>query len=430
MTTTTATTTGRAPTSLRPGRPSATARFDVAALRRDFAGLDQQIHGHPLVYLDNAATSQRPRAVMEAYVHAATFLGANVHRGVHSLSGRATSAFEASRQAAADFLKAGSSREIVFTRGTTEAINLVASGFARSQLKPGDAVVISASEHHSNIVPWQMACAQSGAQLQIVPLLQNGDLDLGAYARLLGPRTRMVALSHVSNALGTVNPIQEMIAQARACGSAVLIDGAQAVPHLPVDVQALGCDFYAFSSHKLFGPTGVGVLYGRQSWLEALPPYQGGGDMIASVSFESTTYNDVPHKFEAGTPDICGIIALRAALTYLQGLDGAACRAHEANLVQHAVEAFEKIPGLKIIGMPKERAGVISFVLDGVHPHDIGTVLDRRGIAIRSGHHCAQPVMEFYGVAATARVSFAFYNTLAEVEACAAALGGIRKMFS
>ncbi len=420
-------TAGPQPTLVR--RP-ARAAFDVTARRADFAGLDQQVHGKPLIYLDSAATSQRLRAVVEAYAHAATYLGANVHRGVHTLSGRATEAFEKSRRAVQQFLNARSSKEIVFTRGTTEAINLVAHSFGRSQLQPGDEVVISHSEHHANIVPWQMACAAAKAHLRVVPMLHSGELDLQAYAELLGPRTRMVALSHVSNALGTVNPIATMIAQARACGSAVLIDGAQAVPHMAVDVQALDCDFYAFSAHKLFGPTGVGVLYGRQSWLEALPPYQGGGDMIATVTFEKTTYNDLPHKFEAGTPDICGIIALRAALAYVQAVGYPALAAYEDALMAHALKTLGQVPGLTLIGTPQQRAGVISFVLDGVHPHDIGTVLDRQGIAIRTGHHCAQPVMAFYQLAATARASFAFYNTTAEVDALAEALTAVRRMFS
>ncbi len=409
-------------------RPT-TATFDVHKVRRDFPGLAVQVHGKPLVYLDNAATTQRPQAVMDALVHAYTHLNANIHRGVHALSYQATEAFEATRGTVKDFINATSPREIIFTRGTTEGINLVAQTFARSCLQSADEVIISASEHHSNIVPWQMVCAQTGARLKIIPMDRRGELDLGAYEALLSPRTRLVAVSHVSNALGTINPIEAIIDLARARGIATLIDGAQAVPHMAVDVQALGCDFYAFSSHKLFGPTGVGVLYGREALLEAMPPYQGGGDMIASVTFEKTTYNELPHKFEAGTPDISGIIAFKAALDYVNTLGYAAMQAYEDKLLRYTTEALQQVEGLHLVGTAPHKAGVLSFVLDDVHPHDIGTVLDQQGIAIRTGHHCAQPVMDFFDIAATARASLAFYNTTQEVDALVSALHAVRRMF-
>jgi cysteine desulfurase/selenocysteine lyase len=413
----------------RPQPEDAQRPFPVQALRKDFPGLHQSIHGKPLVYLDNAATTQRPQAVIDAWTHASSFLGANIHRGVHALSYRATEAFEASRVAVQGFMNAASPREVIFTRGTTEGINLVAQTFGRAQVGPGDEVLITTSEHHSNIVPWQMLCAQVGAHLKVIPLLHSGELDMDNVAERLTPRTRLLSISHVSNALGTINPIEKLIALAKARGIAVLVDGAQAVPHLPVDVQRLGCDFYVWSSHKLFGPTGVGVLWGREALLEAMPPYQGGGDMIASVTFEKTTYNELPHKFEAGTPDINGVIALRAALQYVAAVGYPAMQAYEDDLLRYATRALRNVDGLTIVGTAARKAGVISFTLDDVHPHDIGTVLDKQSIAIRTGHHCAQPVMAFYNIAATARASLAFYNTREEVDALALGLRRIREMF-
>lgn len=409
-----------------PATPDA---FDVARVRRDFPILDQAIHGHPLVYLDNAATAQKPRAVLEAMDHYYRESNANVHRGVHTLSERATALYEGGRDRARAFLNARSREEIIFVRGTTEAINLVAQSHARPRLKLGDEILITHLEHHSNTVPWQMVCEQTGARLKVVPITPDGALDLDAFERLLGPRTRIFAVAHVSNALGTVNPIAELTARARAAGAMVLIDGAQGVPHRAVDVQALDCDFYAFSAHKLYGPTGIGVLYGRREVLEAMPPWQGGGDMIRTVRFEGSTWNDLPYKFEAGTPAIAEAVGLGAALDYVDSIGLDAIAHHEAALLNYALERLREIDGLRFIGSAPQRASVVSFVVDGVHPHDLGTILDHAGVAIRAGHHCAMPVMDFYGVPATARASLACYNTTADIDALVAALQGARDLF-
>ena len=392
--------------------------------------MPQRIHGKPLVYLDNAATSQKPRAVIDAIVRYYEELNANIHRGVHTLSVRATEAHDAARQTVKRFVNAGDTREIVFVRGATEAINLVAQSYGRTHVAAGDEVLITAMEHHSNIVPWQILCEEKGAQLKVAPIDDRGELRLDEFEKLIGPRTKIVAVTHVSNALGTVNPLREMIEIAHRRGVPVLVDGAQAVPHFAVDVQALDCDFYAFSGHKVYGPTGIGVLYGKRVLLEAMPPYQGGGDMISSVTFEKTTYNDLPFKFEAGTPDIAGAIALGAALEYIGGLGMDRIAAHEHELLAYATEAVGAIPGVQLIGTASERAGALSFVLDGVHPHDLGTILDREGIAIRTGHHCAQPVMERFGIPATARASFAVYNTKEEVDALVEGIKSAREVFA
>lgn len=407
-------------------RPDA---FDVARVRRDFPILDQAIHGRPLVYLDNAATAQKPRAVLEAMDHYYRESNANVHRGVHTLSERATALYEGGRDRARAFLNARAREEIIFVRGTTEAINLVAQSYARPRLQPGDEILITHLEHHSNTVPWQMVCEQTGATLKVVPITPDGALDLEAFERLLGPRTRIFAVAHVSNALGTVNPIAELTARARAAGAMVLIDGAQGVPHRAVDVQALDCDFYAFSAHKLYGPTGIGVLYGRRELLEAMPPWQGGGDMIRTVRFEGSTWNDLPYKFEAGTPAIAEAVGLGAALDYVDRIGLDAIARHEAALLHYALERLREIDGLRFIGSAPQRASVVSFVIEGVHPHDLGTILDHAGVAIRAGHHCAMPVMDFYGVPATARASLACYNTTADIDALVAALQGARDLF-
>jgi cysteine desulfurase/selenocysteine lyase len=403
--------------------------FDVARVRRDFPILDQAIHGRPLVYLDNAATAQKPRAVLEAMDHYYRESNANVHRGVHTLSERATALYEGARDRARAFLNARAREEIIFVRGTTEAINLVAQSYARPRLQPGDEILITHLEHHSNTVPWQMVCEQTGATLKVVPITPDGALDLEAFERLLGPRTRIFAVAHVSNALGTVNPIAELTARARTAGAMVLIDGAQGVPHRAVDVQALDCDFYAFSAHKLYGPTGIGVLYGRRELLEAMPPWQGGGDMIRTVRFEGSTWNDLPYKFEAGTPAIAEAVGLAAALDYVDRIGLDAIARHEAALLSYALERLREIDGLRFIGSAPQRASVVSFVVEGVHPHDLGTILDHAGVAIRAGHHCAMPVMEFYGVPATARASLACYNTTADIDALVAALQGARDLF-
>ncbi len=405
------------------------APLDVARIRADFPILRQLVRGRPLVYLDNAATTQKPQVVIDALRKAYAEENANIHRGVHFLSELATAAFEDARRAVQRFLNAADPREIVFVRGTTEAINLVAATFGRQKVRAGDEVVLSHMEHHSNIVPWQILCEEKGARLRVVPVTDRGELDLDAYERLLGPRTTLVAIVHVSNALGTVNPLKTVVELAHRAGAPVLVDGAQAVAHLPVDVQAIGCDFYAFSGHKLFGPTGIGALYGRLPLLEAMPPYQGGGDMIRSVTFERTTYNDVPHKFEAGTPNIAGAIGLRAAIDYLRRLDFGAVAAHEHDLLAYATERLSGVPGLRIIGTAREKSAIVSFVLEEVHPHDIGTILDHEGVAIRTGHHCCQPLMQRFGVPATARASFALYNTREEVDALVAAIAKVREVF-
>ncbi|MFB3776125.1 MAG: SufS family cysteine desulfurase [Bryobacteraceae bacterium] len=393
-------------------------------VREDFPALRQTVHGKPLVYLDNAATSQKPQPVLDAILGYYTRDCANIHRGLHLLSERATEAYEQTRGKAQRFLNAVEAREIVFVRGATEAINLVAQSFVRPRLAPGDEVLITAMEHHSNIVPWQMVTGDRGAHLRVAPISDRGELILDEFERLLGPRTRFVSFTHVSNALGTVNPVRELTRMAHARGVPVLVDGAQAAPHLRVDVRDLDCDFYAFSGHKVYGPTGIGVLYGKAKLLEAMPPYQGGGDMIRSVSFEKTVYNDLPHKFEAGTPNIAGTIGLGAALGYLEAAGLASIEAHEQELLAYATSMVSSIPGVKILGTARQKAGVLSFLVDGIHPHDIGTILDQEGIAIRAGHHCAQPVMARFGVPATARASLAMYNTREDVEALA---DGIRK---
>jgi len=419
---------------MTPSAPSASAAvrttFEVQKVRRDFPILSERVHGKPLVYLDSANTSQKPQAVLDAmddyYCHA----NANIHRATHLLSERATALYEGARARAAAFINAPDEKTIVLTKGTTDGINLVAQSYGRSNLRADDEIVISWLEHHSNIVPWQMLCQQTGAVLRIVPIDDRGEIDLEQYAGLLSDRTRMVAMSHVSNALGTVNPVREIIEQAHARGAVVLIDGAQAVPHLTVDVQALDCDFYAFSSHKMFGPTGVGVLYGRRSLLEAMPPYQGGGDMIASVTFEKTLYNVVPYKFEAGTPNIGGVAGFGAAIDYLMAIDRAAALAHEDGVLEYATSQVREIPGARIIGEARHKTGVLSFLLEGVHPHDAGTILDNEGVAVRTGQHCAQPVMDRYGVAATIRASLGIYNTREEIDVLVKALERVREVFA
>jgi cysteine desulfurase / selenocysteine lyase len=408
--------------------PSVLAPFDVARLRQDFPILARQIRGRPLVYLDSGASAQRPRAVIDAVSRYYEQHHANVHRGVHTLSQEATDLFEGARETVRRFINAASTREIIFVRGTTEAINLVAQAWGRPRLAAGDEIIITWLEHHANIVPWQQLCEQTGAVLKVVPIDRRGVVDFDAYLSLLGPRTRMVAISHVSNALGTVLPVQQFVAAARERGIATLLDGAQAVPHQRVDVGAIGCDFYAFSGHKLFGPTGTGVLYGREAVLESMPPWQGGGDMILTVSFERTTYNALPWRFEAGTPNIAGVVGLGAAIDYVEGIGIERIAAYEHELLHYATQRLSTVPGLSIIGTAPDKASLVSFVVDGVHPHDLGTILDAEGIAIRTGHHCAMPVMDFFDVPATARASFAFYNTRQEIDTLVAALGRAREM--
>ncbi|MEO8467861.1 MAG: cysteine desulfurase [Gammaproteobacteria bacterium] len=392
-------------------------RSDFAVLRADFPALHQLVHGKPLAYLDNAASSQAPNAVHEAVALQHRLNHSNVHRGVHLLSERSTAAFEGAREKVRRFINAASTEEIVFTRGTTDSINVVAASLGRQRLKAGDEVLITWMEHHSNIVPWQLICEQTGAKLRVAPIHDDGSLDVAAFESLLGPRTRIVAIAHVSNALGTVNPVAALVAAAHRVGAVVLIDGAQAVPHMRIDARALDCDFYAFSGHKMFGPTGIGVLYGKRALLSAMPPYQGGGDMILTVSFEGTTYNALPFKFEAGTPNITGAVGLGAAVDYLEGIDFAAAAAHEHALLDYATSRLlADIPGARVIGTATPKTGVLSFVVDGVHPHDLGTIVDHEGVAIRTGHHCAMPIMERFCIPATARASFAFYNNRADVE--------------
>jgi cysteine desulfurase/selenocysteine lyase len=406
------------------------AGFDVEKIREDFPVLKQRIHGKPLVYLDSAATAQKPQAVIAAIRKFLEVDCANIHRGVHELSQRSTAAYEETRAKAKRFLNARSKNELIFVRGTTEGINLVASSWGRKNVKEGDEIIISALEHHSNIVPWQMLCEEKGAKLRVIPCNDRGELILEEYEKLLGPRARMVAVGHVSNALGTINPVRQIIEMAHRAGALALIDGAQAAPHMKVDVQALDADFYAFSGHKVFGPTGIGVLYGKARLLNAMPPYQGGGDMIRTVTFEKTTYAELPYKFEAGTPNIAGGIGMGAALDYVAqiGLDKIATYEHE--LLVYGTEALARIPGLRMIGTAREKAAVLSFVIEGIHPHDIGTVLDGMGIAVRTGHHCAQPVMDRFHVPATTRASLAFYNTAAEIDALAAGLRKVKEVFA
>jgi cysteine desulfurase/selenocysteine lyase len=413
----------KTPHQIHPARA-----FDVERVRRDFPVLHQKVHGKPLVYLDNAATTQKPLAVIEAIENYYRQDNSNIHRGVHALSERATEAYEKVRVAAQKFLNAADNREIIFVRGTTEGINLVAQTYGRKNVGSGDEVLITALEHHSNIVPWQLLCEEKGAKLRVAPIDDRGELLLEEFEKLLGPKTKIVAVGHLSNALGTINPIREIVQLAHARNVPVLVDGAQAAPRMPVDVQELDCDFYAISGHKMYGPTGIGVLYGKTRLLEAMPPYQGGGDMIASVTFEKTVYNRLPYKFEAGTPNIADTIGLGAAIQYLTKLGLEEIEKHEAGLLAYATSAVESIPGVRIVGTAKEKAGVLSFVMDDIHPHDIGTILDSEGIAIRTGHHCAQPVMQRFNIPATARASFGLYNTRREVDALVAGIHKVREV--
>ena len=404
--------------------------FDVRKVRADFPILAERVHGKPLVYLDSANTSQKPESVLRAMDDYYRHANANIHRATHLLSERATALYEGGRAKAARFINAPDAHAIVLTKGTTDGINLVAQSYGRTTLKSGDEVLISWLEHHSNIVPWQLLCHQTGAVLRVVRINDLGEVDLDHYDQLLSARTKIVAVSHVSNALGTINPVRAIIERAHVHGAVVLVDGAQAIPHLPVDVQALDCDFYVFSSHKMFGPTGVGVLYGRPSLLAAMPPYQGGGDMIASVTFEKTQYNQVPYKFEAGTPNIGGVAGFGAAVDYLMALDREAALAHEDDVLEYATDRLAEIPGTRVIGEAAQKTGVLSFVFEGVHPHDAGTILDREGIAVRTGQHCAQPVMDRYGITATIRASLAIYNTRDDIDAFIQALGRVREVFA
>lgn len=403
--------------------------FDVRRVRQDFPLLHQEVRGRPLVYLDSAATAQKPQAVIDAIVRFYQHDNANVHRGVHVLSERATEAYEGARETVRGFLNARDAREIIFVRGTTEAINLVAQTYGRKHVGPGDEILITQMEHHANIVPWKMLCEQTGATLRVIPVDDRGELVLDAVDALLTEKTRILAVTHVSNALGTVNPVKELTRRAHAKGIPVLVDGAQSVTHFPVDVQDLGCDFYALSGHKLFGPTGIGVLYGRLERLEPMPPYQGGGDMILSVTMEKITYNRVPHRFEAGTPNLEGAVGLAAAIRYLQTLGLDAIAEHDRALMAYATQALESVPGLRLVGTAREKAGVLSFTLEDIHPHDVGTILDREGICIRTGHHCAQPVMQHFKLPATARASLALYNTREDVDALVRGLHKVREVF-
>lgn len=403
--------------------------FNVDKIREDFPILNQKIRGKPLVYLDNAATSQKPKVVIDTIQKYYYEENSNIHRGVHYLSERVTEKYEAVREKIRSYINAKQNYEIIFVSGTTAGINLIANTFGNRFIKSGDEILISALEHHSNIVPWQILCEQKGARLRVIPMNENGDLLIDEYENLLNEKTKLVAITHVSNALGTVNPIKAMVKIAHQREIPVLIDGAQAIPHLRVDVNDLDCDFYVFSGHKVFGPTGIGVLYGKEKWLHLLPPYQGGGDMIKFVSFEKTVYNDLPHKFEAGTPHIAGVIGLGSAIDYLRSLDFISVFKHEDSVLKYAIEKLSEIKRVKIIGTPKERLGVISFIIEGVHPHDVGTILDYEGIAIRAGHHCAQPVMQFFGLSATARASFAFYNKKEEVDSLISAIYKVMEVF-
>ena len=404
--------------------------FNVEALRADFPILRRQVHGKPLVYLDNAATAQKPQTVIDTLSRYYEQENANIHRGVHYLSERATEEYEAARKTIQHFLNAADASEIIFVRGATEGINLVAQTYGRANVGRGDEVLISAMEHHSNIVPWQILCEEKGAKLRVIPINDSGELIWEEFEKLLGSRTKMVAVTHVSNALGTINPVRRIVQQAHRANVPVLVDGAQSVPHLEVDVQALDCDFFVFSGHKLYGPTGIGILYGKSALLDAMPPYQGGGDMISSVTFEKTIYNKLPYKFEAGTPHIAGGIGLGCAIGYLNGVGFESVERHEHGLLEYATQAVTEIPGLRVVGTAAEKAGVLSFVMEGIHPHDIGTILDQQGIAIRTGHHCAQPVMERFGVPATVRASLAFYNTKQEINALAGGLEHVKAMFA
>jgi cysteine desulfurase / selenocysteine lyase len=404
--------------------------FDVARVRADFPILRRQSRGKPLVYLDNAATTQKPQSVIDAVTAYYTEINANVHRGVHELSGLATDAYEGARDKVRSFLNAASVQEIIGTRNATESLNLVAYAFARPLLGDGDEVLISAMEHHSNIVPWQLVCAERGATLRVAPIDDTGALIVDELARLIGPRTKLVSIAHMSNALGTINPVEEIVRLAHARGVPVLLDGSQAAYHMPVDVQGLGCDFYAMTGHKLYGPTGIGVLYGRRQHLEAMPPFLGGGDMIRSVSFEQSTWNELPYKFEAGTPNVAGAVGLGAALDYIGSVGLEAIAAHEQDLLAYGTAALSAVPGVRLIGTAPRKSSILSFVLEGIHPHDIGTIVDQEGVAIRTGHHCAQPVMDRFGVPATARASLAMYNTRADLDALVRALERVRQVFA
>jgi cysteine desulfurase / selenocysteine lyase len=410
-------------------QPTRSLHFDVAAIREDFPILSQLVHGKPLVYLDNAATSQKPAAVIEAMTRYYSEDNSNIHRGVHLLSERATTQYEAARVKVQGFINAAQAKEIIFVRGTTEAINLVANTYGRANLEAGDEVLITAMEHHSNIVPWQMLCAEKGARLRVIPINDEGELRLEELEELLNERTRFLSIAHISNALGTINPVQGIIEIAHRHNVPVMIDGAQAAPHMKIDVQKLDCDFYAFSGHKVYGPTGIGVLYGKAGLLDAMPPYQGGGDMIASVTFEKTTYNTLPYKFEAGTPNIAATIGLGAAIDYTNQIGVERIARYEQELLDYGTEALSQVPGLRLIGTAKEKAGVLSFVLESIHAHDVGTILDREGIAIRTGHHCAMPVMDRFGIPATARASLSFYNTKREIDALVAGLHKVKEVF-
>ncbi len=403
--------------------------FNVEEIRRDFPILSLPIGDHPLVYLDNASTSQKPRVVIDTISRFYAEQNANIHRGVHYLSEQATDAYEKSRVIIADFIKAPDTREIIYVRGATEAINLIAQSYSQRFIQRDDEIIISILEHHANIVPWQIICEQTGAKLRVIPMDDHGELDMDAYADLLNKKTRMVAVTHISNAIGTVNPVKDIIDKAHQFDVPVLIDGAQSVPHYPIDVSALDCDFFVFSGHKLFGPTGIGILYGKEKWLHEMPPYQGGGDMIQSVTMEKTTYKDIPEKFEAGTPNISGVIGLGAAINYFEGLDRDKVEGHERELLKYATDTLSQVSGLKIIGNAPEKSNVLSFVLNDIHPHDIGTFLDSEGIAIRAGHHCAQPLMKRLGVSSTARASFSFYNTREEIDKLAKSVQKIIKFF-
>ncbi len=409
-------------------KPVGQISYDVERIRADFPILGEHVHGRPLVYLDNAATSQKPEAVIKAIADYYRYDNANIHRGVHLLSQRATDAYEATREAIRGFIHAKSAGEIIFVRGTTEAINLVVDTYGRQHVRQGDEVLITAMEHHSNIVPWQMLCDEKGAQLRVAPINDRGELLLDEFEKLLGPRTRIAAVAHVSNALGTINPVKEMIRMAHARAIPVLVDGAQAVPHMMVDVVDLDCDFYTFSGHKMYGPTGIGVLYGKAQLLEAMPPWQGGGDMISSVTFERTTYNKVPHKFEAGTPDIAGVVGLGAAISYMESIGVEAIGAHEHELLLYGTKRLEETPGVRLIGTAAKKASVLSFVVEDIHPHDIGTILDQEGIAVRTGHHCAQPVMDFFCVPATVRASLGLYNTKEEIDVLISGIERVKEM--
>ncbi len=415
---------------VRDQKVVATRGFDISAIRADFPILTQDINGHPLAYLDNGASSQKPRHVIDAVQQFYCQDYANVHRGIHTLSERATAAYEESRRKVQRFINARSHQEIIYVRGTTEAINMVAQSYARPQLQPGDTIVITTMEHHSNIVPWKLVCEQTGAQLRVVPINEHGELEIAALESVLNERTRLLALTHISNVLGTINPLKQIIAMAHEAGVPVLVDGAQAAPHSIIDMKALDCDFYAFSGHKMYGPTGIGILYGKENLLDKMPPYQGGGDMILSVSFDKTTYNHLPYKFEAGTPHIAGAIGLGAAVDYLTDIGMDQIARYEHTLLDYGHKQLATVDGLKIIGTAREKASIISFTLDGVHPHDIATVLDQQGIAVRAGHHCAMPLMQHLGLPATTRASFAVYNTREEIDRLVAALAQTKKLFS